>query len=173
MRQFFLKLYGYLKFVKFQKNKEIPALLPRDQGLVMGSQFPSVEELISQMRSKKNDGIIILFLSTTCQACIEIFSKINNLTERWPSTEVILFINGDDTELRNIQRENHIELPMIKYEHKQFELYKTTIFPYTYYLSHQGIILAKGPANYEAQIDGIVNKGLENTQFTATGGENV
>ncbi|MNW58558.1 hypothetical protein D3C74_364320 [compost metagenome] len=62
---------------------------------------------------------------------------------------------------------------MIKYEHQQFELYQTTIFPYTYYLSHQGIILAKGPANYEAQIDVIVNKGIENNQLTRTGGENV
>ncbi|MDQ0089832.1 thiol-disulfide isomerase/thioredoxin [Paenibacillus anaericanus] len=173
MRQLFLKLYRYVYFIKVQKNKANPTFLPRDQGLAMGSQFPSVSEFLGQTRSKENDGMIILFLSTTCQACIEIFSKINNLAARWSSKEVILFINGDDTEFRNIQGKNHIEVPMIKYEHKQFELYKTTIFPYTYYLSHQGIILAKGTANYEAQIDAIVNKGIENTQITGTGGENV
>ncbi|MEK4513144.1 hypothetical protein EJP82_22640 [Paenibacillus anaericanus] len=173
MRQLFLKLYRYVYFSKVQKNKANPTFLLRDQGLAMGSRFPSMAELFGQTRLKENDGIIILFLSTTCQACIEIFSGINNLSERWSSKEVILLINGDDTEFRNIQRENHIEVPMIKYEHTQFELYKTTIFPFTYYLSHQGIILARGPANYEAQIDVIVNKGIENTQLTRTGGENV
>ncbi|MNW56441.1 hypothetical protein D3C74_341560 [compost metagenome] len=62
---------------------------------------------------------------------------------------------------------------MIPYEQTQFELYKTTIFPYIYVLSDQGIVLAQGTVNAVEKVDEIINKGIENTQLTETGGEKV
>ncbi|MOA45076.1 hypothetical protein D3C78_1674320 [compost metagenome] len=65
---------------------------------------------------------------------------------------------------------------MIPYEQTQFELYKTTIFPYVYVLSYQGIVLAQGTVNAVEKVDEIVNKGIEgieNTQLIGTGGHKV
>ncbi|MOA33886.1 hypothetical protein D3C78_1552190 [compost metagenome] len=87
---------------------------------------------------------------------------------------MLLFIYGDDTEFRKIQKENHFEVPMIPYEQTQFELYKTMMFPYVYYLSDQGIVLAQDTVNTVEKVDVIVNKGIkgiENVQFTGTGGK--
>lgn len=176
MRHLFLKLYRYVYFLKSQKNKDIPTFMPRNQGLPVGGQFPGLTDAYAHTDLKEQDGIIVLFLSTTCQTCIEIFTAIDRLAERWPSKKMLLFIYGDDAEFRQIQRENQIEVPMIPYEQTQFELYKTAIFPYVYVLSYQGIILAQGTVNAVEKVDEIVNKGIEGieyTQLTETGGETV
>ncbi|MNW41598.1 hypothetical protein D3C74_187420 [compost metagenome] len=174
MRRLFLKLYRYLHFLKSQKNKNIHGFMPRNQGLPVGSPFPGLVDADAHMDLKEHDGIIVLFLSTTCQACIEIFTTINSLAERWPSKKMLLFIYGDDAEFRQVQKENQIEIPMIPYEQTQFELYKTAIFPYIYVLSDQGIVLAQDTVNTVEKVDVIVNKGIkgiENVQFTGTGGK--
>ncbi|MNW44067.1 hypothetical protein D3C74_212840 [compost metagenome] len=176
MRRLFLKLYRYVHFLKLQKNKDIHTFMPRNQGLPAGSPFPGLTDADVHTGLKEHDGIIVVFLSTTCQACIEIFTAIDRLAERWPSKKMLLFIYGDDTEFRQIQRENRIEVPMIPYEQTQFELYKTTIFPYVYVLSYQGIVLAQGTVNAVEKVNEIVNKGIEGieyTQLTETGGEKV
>ncbi|MNI31377.1 hypothetical protein D3C73_852600 [compost metagenome] len=148
--------------------------MSRNQGLPVGSPFPGLVDADILTDLKEHDGIIVVFLSTTCQACIEIFTAIDRLAERWPSKKMLLFIHGDDAEFRQVQKENQIEIPMIPYEQTQFELYKTTIFPYIYVLSDQGIILAQDTVNTVEKVDVIVNKGIkgiENVQFTGTGGK--
>ncbi|MNP11833.1 hypothetical protein D3C76_1040410 [compost metagenome] len=173
MRRLFLKLYRYVHFLKSQKNKDISTFMSRNQGLSVGSPFPGLVDADILTDLKEHDGIIALFLSTTCQACIEIFTAIDGLAERWPSKKMLLFIYGDGTEFRQIQRESQIEVPMIPYGQTQFELYKTTIFPYIYVLSNQGIVLAQGTVNVVEKVDEIVNKGIENTQLIGTGGQKV
>lgn len=169
MRRLFLQFCRYLQFKKIRKDNNISTLFPRNHGLPVGSEFPDLTDEFKRIELTEFDGTIILFLSTTCQACIEIFTEINLLEEKWPNKGIIIFINGDDKEFTKIYKENQKELPIIQYEGVQYEIYKTTIFPFTYFLSNQGIILAQGAVNGVEQIDMIVNRGKEIMQYIKTG----
>lgn len=173
MGRFFLKLYRYVYFRRAQKNKDNPAFMQRNQGLSIGSYFPDAADMPDYMKIKERNGFIVLFLSMTCQACIEILNEMNALAERWPNQSIILFINGHENEFEGILTEYRAEVLIIKYEHTQFQLYKTTIFPYMYYLSTEGMIVAKGTINHVAQIDQIINQGIESVQLTRSGGEDI
>lgn len=163
MRLIALKIYKSFFWIRFRRKKVDKKLFQLDQGLSVGSIFPGAMRDFKIMEFEEVEGIIVIFLSTTCQACIEIFTNINMLRERWPNKKVLLYINGNEAEIRELKNETQLDIPTFKYEHKQSEVYRTTIFPFIYYTSNQGVILSKGPVSYEYQIDNIVSKGLDIT----------
>ncbi|MNW56705.1 hypothetical protein D3C74_344370 [compost metagenome] len=158
MCRLFLQFLKYLHFKKSRKDNSLPALFLRNHGLPVGSEFPGLMDAIKHIKSKEFDGMIVLFLSTTCQTCIEFFTKIEYLKEKWSTKGILIFVNGNNAQFNKIHKEHQLKIPLFQYELAQFQIYRTTIFPYMYYLSNQGMILSQGAVNGTEQIDVIVSK---------------
>lgn len=126
-----------------------PTWPSRDQGLPLGSLFP--EGMVGE------EGGIVLFLSTDCMSCLDIFSKLSTLIETWPAKRTILYIQGDESKVNKLVKEYRITSPFVLYGPDQREKFKTSVFPYLYLLSGDGYVLSKGTVRDAKELESLVN----------------
>ncbi len=134
----------------------------RDQGLPLGSLFPQFVINVSDTEwMVGEEGAVVLFLSTDCMSCLDIFSKLNSLLKTWPAKSTILYIQGDESKVNKLVKEYRITSPFVLYSPDQREKLKTSVFPYLYLLSGDGYVLSKGTVRDAKELESLVNNQKE------------
>lgn len=113
----------------------------KNKGLSIGEKFPDVIE------TDNSENVIILFLSSTCLTCMDLFPKLNELSRK--NKNLFLYFKGEDKEIEEIVAQNKLKSPITHYDmkDKDKDKYKVSLFPYYYYLSKEGIILSANIIN--------------------------
>ncbi|GIO35261.1 hypothetical protein J41TS12_01220 [Paenibacillus antibioticophila] len=111
----------------------------------MGSLFPEFTLYTGEIvRPADKNGMIVLFLSTTCRSCLDILSRLNTFGESRLNQSVVLCMQGGETEVKTMLEEQQISLPFLLYDSAQKEKFNVSVFPYLYLLSGGGLVVSKG-----------------------------
>lgn len=149
-----------------------PTWPKRDQGLPLGSLFPEFAiNADDAERMVGKDGAVVLFLSTDCMSCLDIFTKLSSLLETWPAKRTFLYIQGDESKVNNLLKEYRTTLPFVLYGPDQREMFKTSVFPYLYLLSGDGYVLSKGTVKDAKELETLVNMQNEPIPAFEQGGQ--
>ncbi|WP_147273859.1 TlpA family protein disulfide reductase [Fontibacillus phaseoli] len=141
-----------------------PTWSKRDQGLPLGSPFPGYAlNAGDTVEMVGEEGAVVLFLSTDCLSCLDIFSKLNLLIDKWPGKRIVLYIQGEESKVKSFLEENQINLPFHLYDPCQRERFKTSVFPYHYSLSIEGYVLTKGTVKDAEELEAFVDTGMDHT----------
>lgn len=135
-----------------------PTWPKRDQGLPLGSLFPGFAyNAGDDAEAVDEKGAVVLFLSTDCLSCLDILSKLNSLIETWPGKRTILYIQGEESNVKKLLEESRITLPFLLYGPDQRETFRTSVFPYFYLLFGDGYVLSKGTVKDAKELESVVN----------------
>lgn len=113
--------------------------------------------MFPKFKGNKSRYTIILFLTTHCSSCIEILNKLQTITSIWKEFDIILFIDGDKSEFKEIANRNSPNALSVRYTLKDHLIFKTEIFPFLYYISPENIIVSKGAVDSDEDMISIIN----------------
>ncbi|WP_127579570.1 hypothetical protein [Paenibacillus koleovorans] len=139
---------------------------PGDHGLPLQKPFPEQRmtsfygEEIAVVPPDKQ-GAILLFLSVTCKSCQPLYSVIRKLPVLYPDYQVIVWILGRSEDVSEKINENSLHRSNIVHQ-KELQ-YRTTTYPYCYWIDKEGRVVAKGAVGSE---DDIANLGKSTTDTT-------
>ncbi|WP_340012220.1 hypothetical protein MHI32_09520 [Paenibacillus sp. FSL H7-0690] len=122
----------------------------------MGDFFPINEKKISFI--EKEDGSLALFLSITCQSCIEILGQIKDIKDDWKQVSLIIYLFGNEKEIESLKKKMDAEILVILYKKEDMRFLNTEFFPFVYYISKEREILSKGTINSKEDIHKIISK---------------
>ncbi|WP_334076810.1 hypothetical protein [Paenibacillus sanfengchensis] len=125
----------------------------RNQGLPVGSVFPDALSRAGHAQEGAGEGAVVLFLSVDCLSCLDIFSKIHLLVEKWTDMRIVLYIQGEEVKVKMLLEENRISLPFFLYDPGLRGTFRTLVFPYLYVLSAEGRILSRGSLKDAEELD--------------------
>lgn len=148
-----------------------PTWAKRDYGLPLGSLVPGFAyNAGDNAEAVDGEGAVVLFLSTDCLSCLDIFSRLDSLIETWPGKRTILYIQGDQSKVKNLLEEYRITLPFILYGPDQRKMFRTSVFPYFYLLSGDGYVLSKGTVKDAKELESVVNMQKDSIPAVKQGG---
>ncbi|ADU31016.1 TlpA family protein disulfide reductase [Evansella cellulosilytica] len=124
----------------------------RDSGLPVGDLFPKLE--IQTLENKTINinqkgvlGSIVIFSSTTCSVCDEVYPDLTSFSKMNPELPVFLFSEGEKNELDKKIKDFEIDVPIHLITNDDLIKTKTNVFPFAYFLSPEGYVLSKGVIN--------------------------
>lgn len=132
-------------------------------GLSYGAKFPIDEHpaLRNEQRpavDMKKDGTVAFMTSCYCDACKRLFPVLNDLQKRMPMYRFVIFMSGPLDEVTKALFDYELDIPVIQVD--DFSKFQTSIVPFGFFLSAEGIIQAKGVVNTENHIQTLISKGV-------------
>ncbi|MFK5710825.1 hypothetical protein [Lysinibacillus boronitolerans] len=127
-----------------------PRLDMDDVGLEKGSKSPILKfETFSKenidLDVSDNLGTVALYLSVNCGACANVLADLPTYIKAHKDLSVVVFMQGED-EKEILQKAGNLPelVPFIPLKDEYINSFRISLFPFAYFLSSKGIVLAKG-----------------------------
>lgn len=129
----------------------------QDHGLRRGAHLPrlalqTVDHDTFNPTSNVAKGTVVVVATGTCHVCHELFPVLRSFQLKRPDLRFALLMLAEDQDIRSTIEDHRIDIPVFKLTPEHLEELNTRMFPFAYYLSPEGIILAKGVVNGEAHL---------------------
>lgn len=139
-------------------------LYEQQEGLPEGVEFPLGERIPIDGRrinltGHGKIGTLVFLTSTQCLACKKLYSAINEVQKRMNLYQYLFLMSGSEEEVNMVIKEYELQVPIIRVDN--FKDLKTPFVPFGYYVSENGLIMAKGIINNESHIQALVSHGEE------------
>ena len=151
-----------------------PRLDMDDVGLEIGTKAP-IQKFKAISRDKvdlimpNKSGTVVLYLSVNCSACTNVLSYLSTFIKIHNDLSVVVFMQGEN-ESEIIQKAGNLIdiIPFIRVTDDYLENFKVTLYPYSYFLSSKGTVLAKGgvPAG-KSHLDLLAHLGLSSKNLAS------
>lgn len=134
----------------------------QDHGLPFGSSFPQLRlsavtgenvELIQP----RGQGTVVVFASASCRPCHGLLQVLVAFQNKRPGLRIVTLVLGSEEEIREIAERYGLRMPVALLTHEHLEETRNTIFPFGYFLSTSGTVLAKGVLNGEGDLGLLVS----------------
>lgn len=117
-------------------------------GLPVHDHFPDLSIRSVRDRPLKEEldsakPVIMLFTSAGCGACNKLYPAITGFAENH-NVNVLLFIEGTPDAIQQKITRHAIRVPVFQADQESLARAKVNLFPFGYYVSHDGTIYAKG-----------------------------
>lgn len=116
----------------YKKTKDKLNRKKNGQDFRVGSIFP----IKNNKQELNNNGILVLFLSTSCLLCLDILSMIKEIKDDLGDKDLILFIKGGKNELRSLD-ENIFASISNYYLIKDTRKYNVKLLPYFLFIKRR------------------------------------
>ncbi|WP_339250832.1 hypothetical protein NSQ43_13000 [Sporosarcina sp. FSL W8-0480] len=143
-----LSLSVLILFKKLAPPK--PSLDMEELGLDKGMKTPITnlnglkKENVNLLEPKKI-GTVLIYLSVNCGACANVLRDISNYVTDHTNLSVVIFMKGEnEREIINKVGDLNNQIPIIFLTEEHIGLFKISLFPFAYFLSSKGVVLAKG-----------------------------
>ncbi|REK77137.1 TlpA family protein disulfide reductase [Paenibacillus paeoniae] len=126
-------------------DKQLPSFLKVEEGLQIGDYMPNIripnyDSL--QLYDLITDYLLVATISTTCAPCLPAMEAIDALIERYPTMNLIIFI---DTEEETFEQATQVFHPSARLYHASddvmFGELKTRGYPWAFGLNAEGQII--------------------------------
>ena len=146
-----------------------PRLEMDDVGLDIGvkvpiTKFKSLVNKSVELITPNKSGTVVVFLSINCGACSNVIANLTNFIQQHSNLSVVVFMRGNDENEIFMKLGNLTpDIPVIKLTDELQERFIVTLYPFAYFLSSTGTVLAKGgiPAG-KPHLELLTSLGLSN-----------
>lgn len=133
-----------------------------DHGLAIGDPFPQTQFKTTtgseiSLQPAKSQGTVVIFTTPTCPACTKLYPHLADFAKARSElgTLVLAFSHGDEQDLALDQQ--HVAFPWVPIPMGMLPVFKTSAFPFAYFLSPENTVLSKGVINDIGQLHLLVN----------------
>lgn|GEM_PF-824037 len=152
------------------KRTPNPNHLPlNDQGISSGDLFPEltlVDKELGNWNSVSTEGSIVLITSFMCSSCKIVYPLIEPFLKKHPAINFLLLLDGDQNDLESVRFNYNLTVPMSTITDEMREPLKIRAFPFGYFLSPEGKVVAKGVVGHESGLDVLFRNGHETHLIT-------
>ena len=103
----------------------------------------------------------LVFSSTQCPACIEMYPHLGAFSEREEDVQVVMISRGSADENRQLVEERGFGFPVLTWDDGVARDYQVPGTPFSYVIDGQGMITNAGFAGTFEQLEGLVMGGKE------------
>ncbi|MED4354944.1 hypothetical protein P9265_21975 [Schinkia azotoformans] len=155
---------GVLKLFIAGNNPDMRPLHKQNTGILKGTLFP-----FKTFRNTKNEeinlntknGSILLFTSAGCGACKSLYPHLESFNKSYPDLLLVLIIQGSNDAIELLIDNHSLQnIKIVRSTSSLLQESKIEVFPFAYYVSHNGIVLSKGLINNVEQLFTLVKEGL-------------
>jgi len=154
---------------KIQASKEqappLPGLIEEDHGLPHGLRFPQLHfETVNkdsidlrQLREQKL-GFLIAFTDAKCSSCKSLYPVLEKFNKRNPHIQPLILMIGQQPDVIEIIKQYELSIPVANIASPT--PFETGIFPFVYYLTPQGDVIAKSVVQHREQLEALLTQTL-------------
>lgn len=141
-----------------------PELPLNDQGLPPGTPFPAITLMQSAgtgpaLPTLGRAGGLVVLTSIGCPTCTGLYPQLASYRIRHPELGVSLLVRGTEQDVKLILEQNSLSVPATTLTPELARQLQSPAYPFTYFLSPDGRVIAKGMAASEASLDLLLQSG--------------
>jgi len=150
-----LMVANLILFVRMNQlqSSVIQALQPfqRPAGLAVGSQAPAfnlvdTEGRTVSLREFSGQRILLVFSSTACPACQQIYPSLKEFQKAHPDIALLMISRGAPEDNQTLVRKEGLTFPVLNGQEEVIKEYQVPAFPFFYLIDEQGSIASRGIA---------------------------
>lgn len=146
---FIIQLGRKLQVVKKKEGAD-PILIEEDHGIPKRAVFPqfrfeSLNKGLVDLKqiAKQKEGFLIAFTDANCSSCKELYPVLERFHRDNPQFQSLILMVGQHPEVVDIINQYQISIPVTPIDLTISLEFGTHIYPFVYYLSPQGEVIAK------------------------------
>jgi len=166
-----LILVTYVLITGKANLRPVNSKLPKqDTGIPYGVQFPrtNLKTIFGDTVNINGSDVkptIVFFTASNCPACKSLYPIIEIVRKKYESqANFVSIIVSNEKSLRDYVLINNINIPVTHLDLNYIEEFNTKIFPFAYYLSPSGHVLAKGVVSEEEHFNLLFGQGKASMQ---------
>lgn len=144
----------------------IQALQPlqHPRGLEVGRAAPSfslpdAEGHIVSLKDYFGKPVLIIFSSTTCPSCKEMYPALKNFSEKYAGITILMISKSSEDDNLQLLQEEDFTFPVLPWENKVVSDYQVPGTPWFYMIDSQGKVANQGTASSLEELEALVNVG--------------
>lgn len=144
----------------------IQALQPfqRPAGLAVGTQAPpfnlvDTEGRMVSLQEFSGKRVLLVFSSTTCPACQQMYPFLKHFHEVHPDITVLMISRGSEEENQLLAQDERLTFPILAWQDRVAKAYQVPGVPFFYLIDSRGMIASKGIASSLEQLEELVKAG--------------
>lgn len=158
-------LIGFTLFIIFRQFGEVylgtGESIARD-GIAIGERAPSLKDRKTwnrqQVASHEAKPVILVFLSPTCRACINLIPDWNQAVHKHQEIHFRVILVGDRQKSEEILKEQTLEGEILLDEDRHIlEEHRVRVTPFAFILDEEGVVRGKGLCNGTGHIHSLIS----------------
>ena len=142
----------------FQQASQRPESLPT------GTQAPpfsllDVDEQMVSLDDFSGESVVLIFSSTTCSACQDIYPSLKEFNERHPELAFLVISKGSDEENQNLAKQQGFAFPVLGLQDDVAKAYQVSAIPFFYLIDGEGVIVSGGFISSLEQLESLADAG--------------
>ncbi|MGM1048876.1 hypothetical protein SAMN05661091_5714 [Paenibacillus uliginis N3/975] len=140
-----------------------PGLIEEDHGLPKRALFPqfqfeSVNKGLIDLKQlgKQKHGFLIAFTDAKCTSCKELYPVLERFHQQSPQFQSLILMVGQEPDVVEIINQYGLTVPVMPIDSPTS--FQTGIFPFVYYLSPKGEVIAKSVVQYREQLNALLQQ---------------
>lgn len=134
------------------KNLPIGTQAPSFSLLDMDGQTVSLDDFAGE-------SVMLVFSSTTCSACQDIYPSLREFNERHPELAILMISKGSDDENKKLAQQQDFGFPVIGLQDDVARAYQISTVPFSYLIDGDGIIVGGGFISSLEQLENLADVG--------------
>ncbi|GKU78185.1 hypothetical protein [Paenibacillus sp. L3-i20] len=143
------------------QSEDAHHLIEEDHGIPQRALFPQFQfETVNkgfidlQHLDKQKHGFLIAFTDATCSSCKELYPILERFHQQNPHFQSLILMIGQQPEVKEIINQYELTVPVTTID--TAASYETGIFPFVYYLSPKGEVIAKSVVQRRETLNALI-----------------
>ncbi|GKU77799.1 hypothetical protein [Paenibacillus sp. L3-i20] len=157
---FIIQLGRKIQAVKIPAET-MPHLIEEDHGLAKRTLFPQFQfETVNKgiidlaVLDKQKHGFLVAFTDAKCSSCKELYPVLERFQQQSPHFQALILMIGQQPEVTEIINQYELTVPVTTLESSLS--FETRIFPFVYYLSPKGEVIAKSVVQRRETLNALI-----------------